>query len=141
MLAAERTYPRRMTAGNAHPTGPVQLWDRTSLTTTSAIASGCDGRGVSMRSRLDRNSPESRSTIAAFIPVPPMSIPNPSRSATATHRIAPDDNTQAVGRRASDHVSPFSTFGSRGSPRTCSATMLRWTANVPPPSVSAGWKR
>ena len=31
--------------------------------------------------------------------------------------------------------------GSRGRPRTFSATMLRWTSAVPPPTVSAGEKR
>ncbi len=43
--------------------------------------------------------------------------------------------------RVSVHAIPCSTSGSRGSPSTCSATMLRCTANVPPPSVSAGENR
>lgn len=34
-----------------------------------------------------------------------------------------------------------SAFGSRGRPRTNSPMMLRWIANVPPPTVKAGEKR
>ena len=56
-------------------------------------------------------------------------------------RIAGHLADQTASFRASDQVIPRSTFGSRGRPRTCSATMLRCTANVPPPSVSAGWNR
>ena len=43
--------------------------------------------------------------------------------------------------RNSDQVIPWSPCTSRGRPSTCSATMLRCTAKVPPPRVSAGAKR
>ncbi len=48
---------------------------------------------------------------------------------------------QAEVRRDSAQVRPCSTLTSRGRPSTISATMLRCTANVPPPSVSAGENR
>jgi hypothetical protein len=57
---------------------------RTSSAATSAIASGVAGLGVGMRIRSDTSSPVSRSTIAAFMPEPPMSMPNPRESTWRT---------------------------------------------------------
>ena len=55
---------------------------------------------------------------------------------TGLHELSP-----FLPDRYSDHVMPWSPWTSRGRPSTCSATMLRWTAKVPPPRVSAGAKR
>ena len=48
---------------------------------------------------------------------------------------------QALAFCVSAQVFPCCTSGSRGSPNAISATMLRWIAQVPPPSVSAGENR
>ena len=49
-----------------------------------AIAGGVAGRGGGIRRRSESNAPVSRSTTAAFIPEPPMSIPN---TAMLVHRF------------------------------------------------------
>ena len=53
----------------------------------------------------------------------------------------PIEQRQARWPRDSAQVWPCSTLMSRGRPSTCSAMMLRWTANVPPPTVRAGENR
>ena len=67
--------------------------------------------------------------------------PGAVRRRTGRHRRSAVPAAQLGRRRVSAHVRPRSTSISRGSPSTCSATMLRCTANVPPPTVSAGAKR
>ena len=65
-----------MGAGKAHPTGPSQENDPTSSSTTSHTFSGVPGFGVGSRRRLSASVPVLKSTGAAFMPLPPMSIPN-----------------------------------------------------------------
>ena len=76
MFAAEPTTPLRTTAGNPHATCAVhEKWVTRSLT-TAAIASGVAGCGVAMRIAIGEQFAACRtSTIAAFMPVPPMSMP------------------------------------------------------------------
>ncbi len=76
MFAADRTTPRRTTAGTVTPTGPVESGNlATSSAMISPTASGVDCSGVSMRSRSAANSPVSTSTGAALMPLPPKSMP------------------------------------------------------------------
>ena len=88
MLAAEWTMPFRTTDGSAIPTGPSHSKCRTRSTTTSATASGFAGCGVGIRNRSTTSWPDSDIfTGAAFIPLPPMSIPNPICEVTGTNTI------------------------------------------------------
>ena len=87
-LAAERATPCWITAGKVAPTGPCQPASDTSFATTSATASGVDGRGVRMRLRLVTSWPVVVSTIAPLIPVPPMSMPNAWYRSRRRRRVA-----------------------------------------------------
>ena len=61
---------------------------------------------------------------------------------TGEHRPWPADGPEPPLRLVDREVGGrHAGLGSRGRPRTISATMLRWMANVPPPSVSAGANR
>jgi hypothetical protein len=75
-LAAVRVTPLITTPGKVMPVGPDQEKVSTSLCTTSATASGTAGRGVAIFTRSAANVPVSRSTGAALIPVPPISMPS-----------------------------------------------------------------
>src|SRR4051794_19642284 len=66
-----------MTPGKVTPTRCSQSKAATTWATTPQTASGSDGCGVSIRTRLPISSPLSRSTGQPLIPLPPMSTPKP----------------------------------------------------------------
>ena len=115
-FAAEWTTPWCTIPGKPTPSGADQPWRRTSSAAISAIAAGVAGFGVGMRIRSDASAPVSRSTTAAFIPEPPMSMPNPCELTDTNLGATRSDQLRCC--RASYHVRPCSRFGSRGSPRT-----------------------
>ena len=88
-LAALSVTPRRTTAGNVTPTGPDHSKWATSCATTSAIAAGVAGCGVWILYRSAVRVPSARSTGAAFIPEPPMSMPNESCARTRATPSSP----------------------------------------------------
>src|SRR5690554_3281412 len=78
-FAADMVLPSRITAGKHTPTGmewssSIPSWS-TRATTVSMMPSGDPPSGVGILSRSDSSTPASTSTIAALMPVPPMSIP------------------------------------------------------------------
>src|SRR5688500_10906149 len=85
MLAAVLRRPLIATPGNPTPTGASSGTDdalarrRTRRTIDAPTLSGVDGDGVGTRNRSDRISPESTSTTAALMPLPPTSTPNARR--------------------------------------------------------------
>ena len=107
MLAAEATCPLR---------GPRRGWSRrpgsrssskrsSSSAITSATASGVDFSGVSMRSRSAENSPVSRLTGAALIPMPPKSMPMGSAMRANLVRVAGcGEPVRAAGDLASERA-------------------------------------
>src|SRR5919106_2855142 len=85
MLAAVLSRPSIATPGRPTPIGAssgigVALASRrTSRTIDALTLSGVDGVSVGTRRRSERISPESTSTTAALMPLPPTSTPNASR--------------------------------------------------------------
>ena len=96
--ATHLTVPPTMGAGKAHPTGPVHPNDVTNSATTSATSLGVPGFGVGIRCRFSSNSPVSVSTGAAFMPLPPMSMPNALLMALL---VPPVEGTSAPPRQGS----------------------------------------
>ena len=76
-FAAMRATPCWMTAGNVMPIGrSVDRWNEpTTSATAAATAFGVAGCGVGTLNRSAANSPTTRLTGAALMPVPPMSMP------------------------------------------------------------------
>ena len=68
-------FPFLMTVGNEIPTGPFQSKESINVFSSLATLSGVAGFGVGTRSRSLKSSPVLLSTMAPFMPVPPMSIP------------------------------------------------------------------
>ncbi len=95
-LAAVRVTPFITTPGKVTPMGPDQEKACTSWLTTPATACGADGCGVAIFTRSARNLPVSRSTGAAFVPVPPISMPSACMLAPSPSRAAP---SRKPGRR------------------------------------------
>src|SRR5574338_168233 len=81
MFAAVTSRPSMATPGRPMPTGAVsEMPDaftsrRTSRAIDALTRSGVDGCGVRTRSRSERKRPDSTSTTAALIPLPPTSTP------------------------------------------------------------------
>ncbi len=88
-LAAVRVTPLITTPGKVTPVGPDQEKASTSLCTTSATAFGTAGRGVAIFTRSATKVPVSRSTGAALIPVPPISMPSACMLAPYPSRTGP----------------------------------------------------
>ena len=88
--------PALTTDGNPTPPGipavsmPVASSCRTTSAATSMTASGVAGCGVGMRIRSVTSCPLARSTTAALMPVPPMSMPRarPVRRAVGCGTLA-----------------------------------------------------
>src|SRR5699024_11262303 len=111
MFAAVCVSPARTTDGNVTPTGPVQLAGSTRPAAAAATASGVAGCGVGTVNGAPRVSPVRRSTGAALMPVPPMSMPNPVRSGAAEG----SGRTDTVGTHLSQagHLRTVSTLPGR----------------------------
>src|SRR4051794_7476779 len=74
-LEAVSVTPFLTTAGKVTPTGPFHAWCSITCATTSATGAGRAGCGVTIRNRGAASWPESMSTGAPLMPLPPMSIP------------------------------------------------------------------
>ena len=104
-LAALRITPWRTTPGNVTPTCPCQPKCSTSSATTGAIDVGVAGWGVRILKRSAVSSPVAMLTGAAFIPEPPMSIPNACSLVTSRHcrrrsEELPEGAAEAIAARA-----------------------------------------